>query len=258
MPKVTFQPLHGWRTFLGEVGIIVLGVLIALGLGEVARTIGLRSDTREARNAISLELGEALGTAIERSRFSPCVDRRLDALAIIVDQAATDGRLPPLGDIRSPPVRAWNHGIWDSIVSAQTAAHFNREELNAYVAAYDYVVNLDETNRQELAAWTMLYAVVGPGRSLTPGEAIALRGAIGEARVASRGMALQSLRLQQRVDAYDLPFNRAAMLEFSERPLSNKEICQPIDGDVPAHYGQSPFRTTLDRARKSPIKRITH
>ena len=27
MPK----PLHGWREFAGEVGIIVLGVLIALG-----------------------------------------------------------------------------------------------------------------------------------------------------------------------------------------------------------------------------------
>ena len=25
-------PLHGWRAFWGEVGIIVIGVLIALGL----------------------------------------------------------------------------------------------------------------------------------------------------------------------------------------------------------------------------------
>ena len=25
------KPLHGWRAFVGEVGIIVLGVLIALG-----------------------------------------------------------------------------------------------------------------------------------------------------------------------------------------------------------------------------------
>jgi hypothetical protein len=25
------KPLHGWREFIGEVGIIVIGVLIALG-----------------------------------------------------------------------------------------------------------------------------------------------------------------------------------------------------------------------------------
>ena len=29
------KPLHGWREFAGEVGIIVLGVLIALGLEQL-------------------------------------------------------------------------------------------------------------------------------------------------------------------------------------------------------------------------------
>ena len=30
------KPIHGWREFAGEVGIIVLGVLIALGAQQVA------------------------------------------------------------------------------------------------------------------------------------------------------------------------------------------------------------------------------
>ena len=30
------KPLHGWREFAGEVGIIVLGVIIALALGKNA------------------------------------------------------------------------------------------------------------------------------------------------------------------------------------------------------------------------------
>lgn len=29
------KPLHGWREFVGEVGIIVLGVLIALGAEQI-------------------------------------------------------------------------------------------------------------------------------------------------------------------------------------------------------------------------------
>ena len=29
------KPLHGWREFVGEVGIIVIGVLIALGAQQV-------------------------------------------------------------------------------------------------------------------------------------------------------------------------------------------------------------------------------
>ena len=32
------KPLHGWRAFVGEVGIIVIGVLIALGASRWWRT----------------------------------------------------------------------------------------------------------------------------------------------------------------------------------------------------------------------------
>jgi len=54
------KPLHGWREFAGEVGVIVLGVLIALGLGEVAQGWNDRSNTREARDAIRAEIGSDL------------------------------------------------------------------------------------------------------------------------------------------------------------------------------------------------------
>ena len=35
------KPLHGWREFVGEVGIIVIGVLIALGGGAGRRQLAL-------------------------------------------------------------------------------------------------------------------------------------------------------------------------------------------------------------------------
>lgn len=254
MARWAWKPLQRWRRFLGEVGIIVLGVLIALGLGAVATEIGWRVEASVARKAIGLELGGALGAAIERTRFAPCVERRLDELALFVDRAATTGRLPPLGDVRSPPLRRWNRGIWDSSISAQTTSHFNSVDLSAYVAAYQYIDLLGATNRQEIAAWTAIYALVGPGRALMPAEAAELRRAIGVARGANRLLVVSSVRLQQEVEAYRLPFDDAAMREFSDRPASGKEICQPVDADVPASYGQAPFRTTLDRARKSPIK----
>ena len=37
MKVPSIKPLHGWRTFWGEVGIIVLGVLIALGAQQQLR-----------------------------------------------------------------------------------------------------------------------------------------------------------------------------------------------------------------------------
>ena len=37
------KPLHGWREFAGEVGIIVLGVLIALGAEQLVEAAHWRS-----------------------------------------------------------------------------------------------------------------------------------------------------------------------------------------------------------------------
>lgn len=40
------QPLHGWRQFSGEVGVIVLGVLIALGAQQAVEWVQFRNEQR--------------------------------------------------------------------------------------------------------------------------------------------------------------------------------------------------------------------
>ena len=55
------KPLHGWRAFAGEVGIIVLGVLIALGAEQIVEMLRWRSEVTSFRKAIDHELGRNLG-----------------------------------------------------------------------------------------------------------------------------------------------------------------------------------------------------
>jgi len=258
MVSLKLKPLNGWRHFFGEVGIIILGVLVALGLGAIATEIGWRLEAREARKAIGLELGEAVGQAIERTKFLPCVERRLDELAVLLDRASSTGRLPPIGDIAIPAIRTWTHGTWDSAVSAQTAAHLGRHELKAYVGAYEYITRLGETNQQEVEVWTRLYPLVGPGRALYPAEAAALRLAISEARITNRRITRTGVRLTQVVDAYDLPFDDAHKREFSDNPMSDYDICQPIGAEAPAHYGQAPRQYTVESVQKDPITRVAN
>src|SRR4029078_7149687 len=72
------KPLHGWREFAGEVGIIVIGVLIALGVEQVVQTVHDRRVADESRRAINLELGEITGDLSKRVRTEPCIVRRLN------------------------------------------------------------------------------------------------------------------------------------------------------------------------------------
>ncbi len=40
------KPLHGWRQFVGEVGIIVIGVLIALGAEQMVESLRWQQKVR--------------------------------------------------------------------------------------------------------------------------------------------------------------------------------------------------------------------
>ena len=64
------KPLHGWREFTGEVGIIVLGVLIALGAEQAVEMLHWRSKVAEFRSAENIELSENLAS------MQTCADLR--------------------------------------------------------------------------------------------------------------------------------------------------------------------------------------
>ena len=52
------KPLHGWRAFAGEVGIIVVGVLIALAAEQLVSSIRERDDMAQLRSALRSELSD--------------------------------------------------------------------------------------------------------------------------------------------------------------------------------------------------------
>jgi hypothetical protein len=243
------------RKFLREVGSVVLGVLVALALGAVASEIGWRIEVAEARGALAEEMGEVLGQARERERLQSCFDRKLDAVAAIVDKAALDGRLPPVGDLGDPLVRTWSRGVWDSTQNAETAAHFDRETLDNLSGVYEFVDRLNRINERELDLWTRLYTIVGPGRPIGEEEVAGLRQTISDARAASNLMSLFGVRIQQVVDAFGLPYDRDVLARYGDRSLANVPVCHPISTVIPPGYGQAPLQQSAVLARRNPITR---
>ena len=85
------KPLHGWREFAGEVGIIVLGVLIALGFEQAVETIHDRKVAAETRASVRQELATGLASLSLRGEAEPCISERLEEVRQIVDQWARTG-----------------------------------------------------------------------------------------------------------------------------------------------------------------------
>lgn len=247
------KPLHGWREFAGEVGIIVVGVLIALGAEQVVETIHWNREVAGARKALGYEIADSVGQGYEREHIYNCVEQRLDFVAATVDKAGENGRLPPLGSPTSPPFRTWLDATWRTTMAGDTASHFDRRELDIYGTIYVFVQNLQQIAPRELTVWSRLDSVAGPGRTIAPAEVQSLRYDIAEARLLNRIATVSGVRLRQAANSAGIRYDRAVVEGYSKTPNSAFPVCAPMNSTPPSHYGVAPLEKSVANMRTQPL-----
>src|SRR4051794_1360951 len=146
------KPLHGWRALAGEVGIIVIGVLIALGAEQLVESAHWRSEVGDFREAVDHELGRNLGilTAVVRQR--PCVDRRLAELERFLADSnggRQDRLLRPIG---RPFMQSQYFSVWED-KGADVTQHLPLDARLKYSELYDEFRNNDVVRLSERDVW---------------------------------------------------------------------------------------------------------
>lgn len=74
-------PPQGWRALSWEIGVVVIGVLIALGAQEFVDELYWKGEAGKARRSIEAELLEHERDAYERLAVTPCLKRQLRLLS---------------------------------------------------------------------------------------------------------------------------------------------------------------------------------
>jgi hypothetical protein len=169
------KPLHGWREFFHEVAIVVLGILVALALGEAVERARWADQVQAARGAIHREMSFDLAEFTDRLRVAPCIDRNLAEAQRRIDEAAASGTTPASAANMQTPGRLILLGDYQAQQAAQNLVHFPPAELSALGLWYDQVGALKEWNNVEGAAWTTLDLLAAPGAKLGPFDIALLR-----------------------------------------------------------------------------------
>lgn len=147
------QPMNGWRQFAGEVGIIVVGVLIALGAQEVVEDMHWRDQVAEARHSLDAQLVESKFASLERIAASDCISRKLDFLDGII---ASDRPTAKLKDIEIVGLRLWSTSAWDAAISSGAVAHMAPETRNIYAGLFSFTAAMREIHLKAYEASTDL------------------------------------------------------------------------------------------------------
>lgn len=150
-----FERIRGWRKFGGEVGIIVLGVLIALGAEQALSTLNQRSELRELRAAVDNEIAYSLGTYDARLAQSACAEARLDELGQWL-QGWRQGKPQQLiGTISAPRSGPPRTSVWASR-DPEAMTHMPLKAKLTYGSIYDEFANNEVQRLDERMTWLEL------------------------------------------------------------------------------------------------------
>jgi hypothetical protein len=150
------KPLHGWREFAGEVGIIVIGVLIALGFEQAVESLNWASKAREAKFELHQEMVLAWVFSEEREALHQCVDEYLSGLARDVVSSPPQWHPVPaqycgvrLARVYTPPSRPWPTEVWRSVETEGTVSHLGGSYPRDASFLFDFVKTMGDENVEE-------------------------------------------------------------------------------------------------------------
>jgi hypothetical protein len=158
------RPLHGWREFLHEVIVIVVGVLIALAGESLVERWHWREQRVQAASAIAAELRDAAISAQERLSIQPCLRGRIAQLAGWLLKSRTHPQ--PLSPARgsasdvlpsayAPPTRVLAMDAWQNVTRTPLVSHMAKEQ-NQLSAVYSMIEQWNEHQREEQQAAVQL------------------------------------------------------------------------------------------------------
>ena len=224
------KPLHGWREFIGEVGIVVLGVLIALAAQEVVKALTNLRQVHRGEESLRDNFARFVTFTAEMDAYAPCLQARATEIRDIIDEAAASRRLPQVGPIPQLAPHPWQIDTYGAMVASQAITHVGHDRAILYSRISTSASDLYQDAMVAWADWGMLASLSGEPRRFSEGEEAQVRLIIARA-------VHQDALMRVIADATVIRIKRTGLLdegtmqaatEQGRRAASSIAICKPI------------------------------
>jgi len=151
--------------FVREVGSVVLGVLLALAIGEIADAARWKLRVARSMDAMRAEIGGNRYNFAERRAYQACIDRRLKEIGAVLREARRTGVLPNLDDFGRPGMRLTENAAFEVAKSEGVPLHMDgarAREIAAIYASSDIYRSITAEEAESWGTLKLLQAAPGP------------------------------------------------------------------------------------------------
>jgi len=212
------KPIHGWRDFLKEYAIIVLGVLTALVAEQAVEWLHWQGEVKVARASLQAEIaGNDTEFHSRRIATDSCERRQIAEAGRILDDL--EARRPPgrFTQFHLEDGSLLNFSEWESERAAQTLTHFPHEEVAVFGAYYDQLQDEKGWMIDESRAWHDLGVLRSPPKEVAVSDLLRLRTALMNATEDNRLIVLNAKRQLERSQQLGValkPYDPADVVRF--------------------------------------------
>ena len=219
------KPLHGWREFVGEVGIIVVGVLIALSAEQAVQSWEWRQRVRSSIEDMKQELGNADGPeAYARLAIHNCLARRLGDIQNAVE-SANRARSWQLIHAVWLPNRTYDSLARESATASDIASHMPTKRMFQFRIVYSLMPEMDRLQDNELAELAHLRALPSSGGPLGQSEKFGEIDALEALTLDNDRMARGARFILRQMGQASVGLNRAALDDNMEQARAHYGAC---------------------------------
>ena len=183
------KPLHGWREFAGEVGVIVVAVLIALTAEEGLKEYNWHRAAAEGEAALRRDAAPMSAQYAEQMMVGPCILAQIDELRSKVLMGG-ELKVPVYESASGPevirtPSRDYTDDVWTSLIADGTVSHMNENRRQATTAYFSLLSEMrgglpeTEALEQRLAVLAQPISLDTQSRFKVLSDLSQLRGRIG-------------------------------------------------------------------------------
>ena len=217
------KPVHNWRELASEVGVVVVGIVIALSAEQLLDRLEWHHKIDRGEEQMRLEMSRDDGPEVlQRIALADCVDHGLAQIRASIeradDRAATIAAIARVGI----PRHTYESDAYRAAEASGVLARLDPQRLDRWNFLYSTMPVLDRIAEREYFDASALHGVRTSGVSLSEGEQLKLLEAVESLRrdnldiVREAGQATQGLKEQAVV--LDRKRMGQMMEEIAQRP----------------------------------------